>query len=585
MPGRWVLRLRNTMVAVGLSIPVVFLSSPSVASAQPLEGVPVIVNMTSSANPSPFEQDVTYGVTLVTNDGGSPADADYIEFQDNRNDIFGCGVAPLVPTTTPGTFTASCDEPGSSMSVGDHSIAALFAGDSTYAFGSASLTQVVNLGTTTTAITSPSPGSSVTYGSESNESYGVSVTAAAGVSLSPSGSVNLYAGAPGPSTFLCDAFLGGSGPGQASGQCYINDTTLTADAYSLTAVYGGDSSFEGSTSVAIDFTVNQVNTQMSVFTVLGYAFYGAENGNFLIVGVGGGNNANPTGYLTITADGTNLVGPSTCSASNGGGQPCYFASATALPASTSPYTVTTSYAGDANFAPASATSLLSVYPATTTTTLNVSPTSVLLGQEASVVISATVSTGTTGAPSGTIVVRDAGKWVCTISNLTALGSNAAAGTCPALTANQLAAGSQGLTADYLGDGNYSSSVSAARSLTVTTTPKVLIVSNVITFNKNTRQAPVKLTCTDAPCSGSLTLTETVTVKQGVGRRMVTHKKTIDLASSSYSLKEGKSRLVYIPLTSAQHSQLARSSVRTLLREKLVATVKGGNRTTKLVVVT
>jgi len=561
------------------------LSSLSAASAQPPEGVPVILTIVPSANPSALEQDVTYTVTLVTNDGGTPDLADYIEFQDNRSDIFGCGVVPLAPTTTAGTFTASCDEPGSSMSAGDHSIAALFAGDSTYAFGSASLTQVVDLGTTTTAITSPSPGSSVTYGSESSDSFNVAVFAGTGVPLSPSGNVDIYTGAPGPGTFLCDAFLGGSGAGQSNGQCYINDTTLIAGPYSLTAVYSGDSSFAGSTSTAIDFTVDQVNTQMSVFTVPGYAFYGAENGNFFIVGVGGGNNGNPSGYVTIAANATNLVSPGKCPVSNGGGSPCYLDAATALPASTSPYTVTISYAGDANFTPASTTSSLSVFPATTTTILSVTSSSVPYGQESSVIISATVTSGTTGAPSGTIVVRDAGKWVCTIPNLIATGSNAASGSCPALGANQLPAGSHGLAADYLGDGNYASSVSAARSLSVTTTPKITIDSSAIAFNKGTRQAPVKLTCTDAPCSGTLRLIEMITVKQRLGLKIVMKEKSVGLASSSFSLGKGKSKRVYIPLTPAQHSLLAQLDARTPLREVLIATVKGGGPTTKMVVVT
>ena len=85
---------------------------------------------------------------------------------------------------------------------------------------------------------------------------------------------------------------------------------------------------------------------MQVFPVPGYAFYGAENGNFFIVGVGGNNNnGNASGSLSITADGVNLVAPGACPANNGGANPCYIDSATALPASATPYTVTLSYPG------------------------------------------------------------------------------------------------------------------------------------------------------------------------------------------------------------------------------------------------
>ena len=57
--------------------------------------------------------------------------------------------------------------------------------------------------------------------------------------------------------------------------------------YVLTAVYGGDDNYLGSSSAPQDLTIEQVITQMQVFPVPGYALYGAENGNFFIVGVGG----------------------------------------------------------------------------------------------------------------------------------------------------------------------------------------------------------------------------------------------------------------------------------------------------------
>ena len=109
----------------------------------------------------------------------------------------------------------------------------------------------------------------------------------------------------------------------------------------ISAVYGGDNNYLGSSSAPQDLTVDQVNTQMHVFAVPGYAFYGAENGNFFIVGVGGNNNnGNPTGSVSVTANGVDLVAPGSCPTNNGGGNPCYLDSATALPASTTPYTVT-----------------------------------------------------------------------------------------------------------------------------------------------------------------------------------------------------------------------------------------------------
>ena len=209
------------------------------------------------------------------------------------------------------------------MSVGSHNITALFPGDSTYDQGSGTLSQTVNQAPTTTVITSPSPGSSVAYGNEGQNSFNFTVSAAGVSGNSPSGSVNLYDGPPGPDTYLCTGFLGGSGSGQSTGNCYINYAQINAGLYSLTATYGGDNNFAGSSSLPQDFSVVQVTSQMQLFPVPGYAFYGAESGNFFITGVGGGNGGNPTGFFSITADGVNLVAPNSCSAGNGGGNPCF----------------------------------------------------------------------------------------------------------------------------------------------------------------------------------------------------------------------------------------------------------------------
>jgi hypothetical protein len=429
-------------------------------------GVPVGVIVSSPVNPSTYDQGVTYTATLTTSDSGNLDIGDNIEFRDGGGDIPGCNSQALASTSTPGMYTATCDEPAGSMSVGSHGITADFAGDSVYAPASGSLSQVVAQAATNTLITSPTPGSSVTYGNEGQNSFDVTVSAPGVSNDSPSGSVNFYAGVPGPATFLCTAFLGGNGSGQSSGSCYLNNAQLNAGLYPLSATYGGDFNFSGSSSVPQDLTVDQVTSQMQVFPVPGYAFYGAENGNFFITGVGGGNGGNPTGSFTITANGVNLVAPQTCSAGNGGGNPCYIDSATALPASSTPYSVTVSYPGDANFTPDSTTVPLSVFPAASTTTLHVSPSSAAFGDESSIDISATVTSGTTGSPTGFVAVNNQGTTVCTIS-LVASGPNAATGDC-SLSNTQLSLGAYSVSAVYPGDGNYQSSISSAQSLTITT---------------------------------------------------------------------------------------------------------------------
>jgi hypothetical protein len=474
------------VAASALAVTMSPLAWSAVASAIP-GGLPVTVTVTSSMNPSSYGQDVTYTATLQTSDSQSLPSADFIQFQDNGGDINDCNAQPLSPTSPTGAYAATCEESGSQMQLGTHPITAFFGGDSTYDSDSGPLNQVVDQAPTTTTITYPAPGASVPYGNEGQNALEVTVSAAPGTSMNPSDSVNFYAGAPVPDDLLCTAFIGGQGNGQSSGSCYLNSNQLDAGSYQLTAVYGGDDNFLGSPSSPQTFDVDQVTTQMQVFPVPGYAFYGAESGNFFIVGGGGGNGGNPSGFFSVTADGISLISPDSCPASNGGGNPCFIDSPTALPASTTPYTVTVSYPGDQNFTPASTTVPLLVFPATTSTRLTISPSTATYGAEGTADISVTVTSGTTGAPSGPVVVQSGGTTVCTVDDLTATAPNAATGSCHPLGDAQLATGTYALTANYEGDGNFQSSVSAAQSLNIANQGYWLVGSNGAIFPFGTAQ--------------------------------------------------------------------------------------------------
>ena len=158
----------------------------------------VTVTVQASANPSQFGLDVTYTAVVVTSDGGDIAPYATIWFQDDGGNINNCSSQSLTSTPTPGTFTATCDQSGSQLSVGTHTISAYFGGDGTYGPTSGSMNEEIDPGATTTTIDYPGPGATLSYGDENQNSFNVTVAAAPGIDQDPSGNVTFYSGVPDP---------------------------------------------------------------------------------------------------------------------------------------------------------------------------------------------------------------------------------------------------------------------------------------------------------------------------------------------------------------------------------------------------
>jgi len=89
-----------------------------------------------------------------------------------------------------------------------------------------------------------------------------------------------------------------------------------------------------------------------------------------------------------------------------------------------------------------------------------------------------------------------------------------------------------------------------------------------------RSASVKLKCTLAPCTGSVELTEQITVTRRVGGRTVHRRSTVVLAKGSYSLAAGKSKTIFLRLTQAGRQRL-RHVKHHPLGARLVLTPTGG----------
>ena len=203
--------------------------------------------LASSVNPSLVGQSVTYTATVtgIVGSGQDPlpnSPTGTVTFKDGATTICtASGVA--FSSTTATTSTATCTPPSYAVT-GTHPITATYTNsDGNFTTSSASLSQVVKLGTTTALASSPNPsiqGTSVTLNATVTKTSG---------SGTPTGTVSFYKGTPPTGTLL------GSGPLNASAVASLATSTLPAGANSLYAVYAGDSLFNTSTSPVITQTV------------------------------------------------------------------------------------------------------------------------------------------------------------------------------------------------------------------------------------------------------------------------------------------------------------------------------------------
>ncbi|HEY6248317.1 MAG TPA: Ig-like domain-containing protein [Candidatus Angelobacter sp.] len=189
--------------------------------------------VSSSANPSVFSQSVTFTAAVTANSPGSGVPTGTVTFK-NGSSILGTST---LDGTGHATFATS------SLAVGSRSITATYNGDSNFNTSTSStLTQTVNKDATTSSVTSslnPSNhGQSVTFTA--------TVVANAPGKAVPTGSVTFKDGTRNLSTKTLNS----------SGKATFSTTGLSRGSHSITVVYGGSSSFVGSTSSVLTQTVN-----------------------------------------------------------------------------------------------------------------------------------------------------------------------------------------------------------------------------------------------------------------------------------------------------------------------------------------
>ncbi|MBZ5552579.1 MAG: Ig-like domain repeat protein, partial [Acidobacteriia bacterium] len=315
-------------------------------------------------------------------------------------------------------------------------------------------------GTTTTAVTSSLNPSIV----------GDSVTLTATVTPVGGG------GSPtGTITFKDGATIIGTVPGIV-GSASLTVSTFTAGSHSITAAYGGDTTFSASTSPALTQTVSAHATTTALTSSLNPSNVGQSvtlTANVTSTGAG-----TITGTVTFH-DGAATIGAGTIS----GGTATLIL--TTLTVGT--HSLTASYPGDGafNFGPSTSAPVSQVVnplPTTTALTSSLNPSN--SGQ--SVTFTATVSTTATGTPTGSVTFND---------GATALGTGTLTAGVATFSTSILTAATHSITAVYGGDATFAPSTSTG-------------VSQVV--NKNTTTTALTSSLNPSNVGDAVTLTATVT---------------------------------------------------------------------------
>jgi hypothetical protein len=420
-------------------------------------------SVTSSLNPSVSGQAVTFTATVSAVAPGAGTPTGLVTFLTNGSSIgtgtLSAGVATLITPNVP---------------VGSQTITTSYSGSNSFNGSTGSLTgnpQVVNPANTTLALTS----------SVNPSVFGQRITFSANVSV-------LAPGGGGPSsgtvTFFDNGTMIGSGA-LGDGPATFSISTLAVGNHPITATFGGNASFNGSTGT---LTGNpQVVSKATTTTVLTTSASPSTFGQSVTLTATISTAATGTITGTVTfKSGTTVIGAPV--AVSGG---TAVLMTTALPSRTQ--NLTAVYSGDTNFnTSTSAPVSFTVNPAASTTVLTTSASPSTFG--ASVTLTATITPIPTGASLGSVNF---------FNGATNIGSgNVNASGVATLSTAALPVGVLSLTAAYSGNANFATSTSVAVSFTVnkaaTTTALAVSPNPVIAGQTVTLTATITPTPTGAP---------------------------------------------------------------------------------------
>jgi uncharacterized repeat protein (TIGR03803 family) len=400
--------------------------------------------VSSTANPSFYAGSLSFTAT-VTPASGSGTPTGSVQFQDGSTVLGSSSLSSGVATFT----TAG-------LSVGQHSISAVYSGDSNFNSSTGSLSQSIIQVSTSTAVTS----------NLNPAVYGQLVTFVATATTStgggtPTGSMVFKDGA----TTLGTVTMSG---GSAS---FTTVYQLVAGTHAITATYSGDANCLTSVG-SLTQQVNQATTSVALYSNLNPAFVNAAV--TFTASVTGQYQGNPSGTVTFYSNGSALGAPVTLNA--------WQASLTTSFSAAGTYSITAVYSGDANDigSTSSVVSEVADSAAPTTTTVKSSGSPSKIG--ALVTFTAKITSKLGIIPNGDSVSFFDGS--AQIGIALVIGGSAVFST------SALTVGTHLVTAQYGGDASYQPSTSTATTqvvvkytptITATSLPNPSVYGESITF--------------------------------------------------------------------------------------------------------
>ncbi len=200
--------------------------------------IPTSTGLSASASSITAGQNVTFTATVTA----SSTPTGTVTFYD--------GTSTLGTGTLNGSGVATYSTSG--LSVGSHSITASYAANSTFAGSTSSALAVTVTAPALIATTTKLTASASSVNAGASVTLGATVTPASGTGT-PTGSVTFMDG----TTALAMISLSG-------GAASYSTSSLAVGSHSITAVYGGDSNYSGSTSGAVPVTVQALTPSFTL---------------------------------------------------------------------------------------------------------------------------------------------------------------------------------------------------------------------------------------------------------------------------------------------------------------------------------